>query len=85
MVDVNSLVGVVFSGLSALIVEDVVDEGDLIRMVAPRGMIRCVRLAGRQGLAGGPIQKPGTERMCARPGLRHPVAECEEVSVLGRP
>ena len=34
MDDVNSLVDVVFSGLSALIVESVADEGDLIRVVA---------------------------------------------------
>lgn len=32
--DANELVGVVFSGLSALVVERVVDEGDVIRVVA---------------------------------------------------
>lgn len=34
MLDVNSLVGTVFSGLSALVVEDVVDEGEVIRVAA---------------------------------------------------
>jgi len=31
---VNELVGVVFSGLSALVVEGVTDEGEVIRVVA---------------------------------------------------
>lgn len=34
MRDVNELVGVVFSGLSALVVEDVTDEGEVIRVSA---------------------------------------------------
>ncbi|TDT97292.1 transposase [Streptomyces sp. 846.5] len=34
MIEVNALVGVVFSGLSALVVEGVTDEGELVRVVA---------------------------------------------------
>ncbi|MFJ2779598.1 ISL3 family transposase, partial [Kitasatospora sp. NPDC087315] len=34
MRDVNELVGTVFSGLSPLVIEDVVDEGEVIRVVA---------------------------------------------------
>ncbi|MDH6108032.1 transposase [Kitasatospora sp. MAP12-44] len=34
MRDVNELVGVVFSGLSALVIEDVMDEGEVIRVSA---------------------------------------------------
>ncbi|GAA2686280.1 hypothetical protein GCM10010412_073680 [Nonomuraea recticatena] len=34
MLKINDLVGVVFSGLSDLVIEDVVDETDLIRVLA---------------------------------------------------
>jgi transposase len=34
MLDVNSVVGTVFSGLSALVIEEVVDGGEVIRVVA---------------------------------------------------
>ncbi len=34
MLEIDALAGVVFSGLSALVIEGVVDEGDLIRVVA---------------------------------------------------
>jgi hypothetical protein len=34
MRDVNSLVAMVFSGLSALVIEDVVDDGGVIRVIA---------------------------------------------------
>lgn len=34
MLEVNALVGVVFSGLSALVIEGVADEGELVRVVA---------------------------------------------------
>jgi hypothetical protein len=32
--DVNSLIGTVFSGLSALVVEDVADDGDIVMVTA---------------------------------------------------
>ncbi|MGW4896160.1 ISL3 family transposase [Kitasatospora sp. NPDC004240] len=43
MQDVNVLVGTVFSGLSPLVIEDVVDEGQVIRVVArtPGGPVPC--------------------------------------------
>ncbi|MFF4653461.1 hypothetical protein, partial [Streptomyces sp. NPDC001380] len=34
MLDANTLVNMVFSGLSALVVEDVADEGEVIRVAA---------------------------------------------------
>src|SRR3954469_18898664 len=34
VLEINTLVGVVFSGLSCLVVEGVADEGDLIRVTA---------------------------------------------------
>jgi transposase len=37
MTDIDSLVGVVFSGLSALVIEDVEDRGDVIRVTARTG------------------------------------------------
>jgi hypothetical protein len=43
MVDLDELVGVVFSGLSPLVVKDVVDEGERIRVRArtPDGSVAC--------------------------------------------
>jgi transposase len=52
MVDVNSLVTTVFSGLSTLVVEDVVDDGEVIRVAArtrdvPVPCPVCGRLTGK--------------------------------------
>lgn len=43
MLDVNELVNVVFSGLSPLVIKDVVDEGEriLVRARTPDGMAAC--------------------------------------------
>jgi transposase len=52
MLDVMSLVGIVFSGLSALVIEDVQDAGDVIRV--------------RAGTAGGALACPGCGAETAR-------------------
>src|SRR5205814_4786217 len=43
MIDVTELVGIVFSGLSALVIEDVEDAGDVIvvRAVTPSEPVAC--------------------------------------------
>ena len=52
MVDMAGLVGTVFSGLSALVIEDVEDAGDVIRVLASS--------------AGGPVACPGCGAMTGR-------------------
>jgi hypothetical protein len=49
MVDINSLMEILFSGLSALAVEDVADGGDAVVVSARTRTWRCrVRCAGRR-------------------------------------
>jgi hypothetical protein len=48
MIDVTELVGTVFSGLSALVIEDVEDAGNMI----------CVRARTRDGVRGKPGVTP---------------------------
>jgi hypothetical protein len=47
MIDAMSLVGIVFSGLSALVIEDVEDDGGavIVRARTPGGAVACT--AGR--------------------------------------
>lgn len=52
MRDVNALVAVVFSGLSALVIEDVADDGEVIRVIARTRDVLVACLPGVRGADG---------------------------------